>query len=151
MKSFNLSSNSLHFRFATLYGPASHFAIVQGYYDLCSYIRAVLLGMFVALIGTAIGGLVIGLTIGDIAAWVSAMAHLGQWIDPEPGSVITMIASGIASVIVAMIYTHRRYKQWKETRPCQPVTAPSKPSFAQIAYESLHNRFCGTISVDDAE
>jgi hypothetical protein len=94
--------------------------------DICTYWRAVVMGFFLWCLCMAGGGF-IGMILGDTAAWVAPVIHVGHYIEMGIGPVALVTISGFFTVFVLIRVTRKAsnvigtsavigeaYKSWKE-------------------------------------
>ncbi len=152
-----LRKKSLHFRLAHTYArfevPAN-WDMNEGKWvetptDFCSYARAVIAGIVIALCITLIGGIFASITIGDFIAWVSILITRGYFVEPEPGALITMIVSIIGTALYLFHkFMINIYKPWKEARRDRLAQEPiviKEPTFLGTWYKSIKEKACFSI------
>ena len=126
----NLSARSWHFWLASL---AGHYRTNT---DICTYTRAVLVGMLCLLMAALVGAMVI-YCVGDFVAWVFAPADtligLGAFAFALFGSLALMI--GTIFFIVAGII------KVSETAPTS-VRFMMRDTFVESAWEAFKEKTC---------
>lgn len=139
MKPVVLRGDGLLWHLMTTYGGLHGWAALREGTDTCEIAAAVIGGLLKILFITVIGGLLLGLTVGDFITWLFVMAQFGTFIEPNDGAwaMLVIAATGVSiGVLVAGImavpsavdrlHTLPRgavgeiYQSWRE-KACRPV------------------------------
>jgi hypothetical protein len=135
MKTINLNSDSLVYRFAEKmgdYDPDIHGA------DICAFVRRV----FVGVIGSAalaalvllVGGFAAWL-VGDFVAWVFYVINHG-WISPYIGAGITLVVIVLVSAYYVIKLALRGTK-----------AAVQSSEVLSAGWDSVHHRICARLEI----
>jgi hypothetical protein len=136
-----IQKDSWHYRLVTNYS-GQFFDFDRSCYDSCSYIRRVAWAAIRVIFFTIVGGVGLGITVGDFLAWIVAMVVSGSFIDVALGAAMTIAIIGLAICLViasAIMYVRDEYF------PKSTVRKP--PGFFKQAYERAHNKYCSKLEV----
>lgn len=135
MKTFTINRSSWHhklYNFGTNRYPE----------DFCQYTRGVLVGMFWALVFTALG-ISATMAVGDFFAWLAASVFHWQFLDPQLGAGITaFIMIVVAMFVLAGLIMFG-------IRQVIHRSSEQEPGFIRTAYSSMKNRFCIRVEIQD--
>ena len=153
MDAVHFSKKSLHWRLASAYGSLTDWEYDDHDTDICRYAKAVGFGFFRALLLTGAGGCV-AFGLGDLLAWVLAMAVTGVWdLAPDwPAHItlaitIAMLATAVFLGIYVALDTHV-YKVRRWWRGAKIVRQEKKQSFIAATYRKYHDKTCFRVIVD---
>lgn len=158
MNSASISPNSWHFRLATVYGPLDSYRTKRDGTDLCTYVRAALLGLvFVLLITTVAGAYAAG--IGDAAAWlVAGMLHGFVQINETGGMSLALTGAVLVLMVGGFIWyvlydlSQKRKERIRNERYAMREAGEEPPiSFFESAYDSFKNKYCLMLNFRSAE
>jgi hypothetical protein len=145
MKELIFSSNSWHYKIAKLGGYH-----LVGQTDICSYTRAVIKGIFAAIIYLSLFTLV-SYVLTDLVLGLIFSAISGMWIMGMIGTGALYVMGAILLVIVIMIALlslEELYKNWRDARREKRMNK-SEDSFANSAYKSWKEKYCARIRFDN--
>lgn len=156
MKKITFNNNSLHFHLAKRYGFLSHnltrFSKRSNSYngDICSYIRHVLLGVFMAcMIPVLMFPFLV--CISSTICWIVVMIVTGIYIPPDDYAKGMLIFLGsilaVAICIIITYHIHIHFEKKQLAAPHWEDEVYKKPSFAITAYRSIRDKFCVNIEV----
>lgn len=141
MKAFTLSPSSLHYRFATVYGPRYHSDLQQNGSDLCSYVRGVLLGVFAWLTWTIVA-CAVAWGLCDAIVWTIVAIQVGFMFEPNlPAAVLFFIVAAVTAIATVMFTIHTLktwYYNWKYVKS----EVRTDPGFVKLAYRSFKDKYC---------
>ena len=132
MKTYKLKKDSWHYWLAS-FGDDLR---MYGVYDICSYIRAMLVGLFqllfVAVVISAIGGAIL-YSIGNVFSWL----FLGYQLSQLTIMVSALLAGLIgAAIIIGVVEASKNRVQTTE------------PGFARLAYRKFKEKTCSLVEFE---
>jgi hypothetical protein len=157
MKKVTFSKNTLHWRLACVYGTAklknydreTDEWIEEGFYDgdICSYIRACLIGLGSAcLVTLGIGA--VAWTLLDILLWCVASLRVGYWCQVGMGGFMMLTVLGTLAIVGAVtgviIEAKRLFKMLSNK---SQDFKESEPSFVSEVYRKFKTKTCWKITV----
>lgn len=138
MKHVDINRKSWHYRLATVYGQYRE-TNYWGEQDLsnsniCTYTKAVLWGLALALAFTALGA-VGGYMVIDFFSWLFVMYSVGGFIEPQIFAliIVSMLMLGIM-VVGGVLLTERK--------PIEKLMGLVGNSFVGNAYEAFKDKVC---------
>lgn len=148
MKAFTLSKKSWHWRLAVTYG--NHYEYDTDT-DLCTYIRHVMRGIFVALLVTAAGGLCISAPMGSLLAWIAyVITHGMTEMDPVAFAGAALIGGiTILTGLFVLFNTDAGEEVISKVKGAVKITIPKpkEDSFLVLAYRSFKDKTCVRLRV----
>ena len=132
MKTFKLSKNSWHYWLASFGDDLRMYSV----YDICSYIRAMLVGLFQLLFVTAviclIGGAIL-YSIGNAFSWL----FLGYKLSELTIAISALFAGLIgAAVIISAIEASKN------------TVKKTEPGFVRLAYRRFKEKTCSLVEFE---
>jgi len=132
MKTYKLKKDSWHYWLAS-FGDDLR---MYGVYDICSYIRAMLVGLFqllfVAVVISAIGGAIL-YSIGNVFSWL----FLGYQLSQLTIMVFALLAGIIGTaIVIGIIETSKNRVQTTE------------PGFVRLAYRKFKEKTCSLVEFE---
>ena len=134
---------------ATKYGPAHADALRRHGTDVCSYTRAVLRGLVVVAIITAIGA-ISAVCFADFFIWLGVMIYFGHLIAPHTLASLAALAFlsiAITAVPVLINAGVREFRRWRVKR--ENDSMEREPSQVTQMYRSWKDKHCFKITFDD--
>ena len=132
MKTITWKTTSLFFQLAADYGPMYRSNPCE---DICSYTRAVAMGVLGVLFRIALFSLVVVITLGGLIPWVAFMLMHGL-VEIGPLATVNVILDGVFSIFALLIYGEYLMKQHGLNVEIKP------PSFVKEAYRSFKDKTC---------
>ena len=150
MKTETVNVKSWHYRLATTYGPQSTYELKYGEANLCAYIRSVIVGLFVTILITILGALVLfGLVMIPMIYVIASIVDIGFHV-PLDEVLVIMAVEALLLLIVGCVWffesnTHRKVfygiKQVTQAAGVSKVI-PETPSFMKLAYRKFKEKTC---------
>lgn len=135
MKTVSIKSDSWHHWLATF----GNRPLCSDDHNICSYTRKILSGAgLLALIVFLVGGFVA--PFGDALAWIVACIAFGMWLEVWFMAIPAMAVTVVAFALVCCAFVHY-LKEDKHITFVPPIVAE--------IYESVHDKTCFKISVDE--
>ena len=134
MKTIKFKTDSWHYKFVSQWDPI----VVHrtGGTDICSYVRALMLGLTVMALLFGILGLFAGVLLYAIGNWI------GYFLFGYALSEGTPFVTIIYACFGAFIW----YNQWKENRVVNEKE--KEPGFIRLAYRSWKDKFCAKVEFE---
>ena len=137
MTPINIKVKSWHFwlaKFCDDYG-------VRRKDDICSYTRAVMIGLFFFAVLSLIALFFLA-CVADSLAWLAAVLVMWTFIDPSPFASIA-IGLGLGVVLVACIKFYRTIYQLRANQ--------QEPGFISVAYTAWKGKWCAPVMLQYGE
>lgn len=141
MKTLNFNKNSLHYKLATLGGFDRYNCYYDGSTDICSYLRRVMMGVFVSIIllmtFVFASTLVVHTLFGLVFSFIYDTDMFNVW--GQVGLLTAGISSLFAFIWIVPGKIMDLYYSIKSNRPEKPA-APD--NFVREAYSSYKEKYC---------
>lgn len=147
MKSLEFSKESWHYHLATVYGDMSKWREVT---DLCTYVRYVGFGAFMACVVTvAVSAILYMYTNFFMWVYVCLRYSYTRMDDSAWLAAFTFMCVGVvlAFKLFGMVAEKYRNKRWAQRVEQGYIQLESKPSFLAKVYDSIKNKTCYRIEL----
>ena len=149
MKTIKLSTDTLHYRFAKIYGTGYIFQYGYDQFDLCTYGKAVAVGIVRCLLLTFVLVVFAGLLPAPMIGWLVAMGAMQQWIQPDgPAMLLPYIIGCFAFAIAVMTGPPVLYKAVQNLLPRVNTQVERPPNAWVLWYRSFKEKTCVLVRFD---
>jgi hypothetical protein len=146
MRAFTLNVDSWHGRLATTYSFMQRYQLERDGADLCTYTRAVLLGMFFV---TAITGALsaVAVSFQSTLIWLYFRLYLGEFVAMDDICIIAVMILSLAAALGALLLAigGGAVSHEKISDKIRAMDAENRTPFVVLAYRGFKNKFCAKL------
>lgn len=145
MKSFKLSKKSLHYHIATVYGNQRKY---DDDTDLCSYISNVIGGLCFILFLTMIGGIFIGIILGNVVAWLTFIGMNGFIVPNDAAFAGCVVIVFVCGLFAIAFYQVSDFKRRVTKKIDTIITMQRTDSFLALVYRRFKDKTCVRLTLE---
>lgn len=143
MKKLELKPNGLIWRLATYYGPCYDGTLLLCGTDLCTLVKAALIGLLRVLLIIFAFGLFAAMIGDTLAAGLTYWQYGHVELNPAAFMLILLLTSfSIIGISFGICYCGFLVVKWKSNRKLVSSSSKEEPSKLRQVYDSWKNKYC---------